>query len=826
MKTWFNKNAIHFAIIGFFIALCFVYFPSAWQGKVLQQSDVLQAQAGQREILDIKERDGDMPLWTNSMFGGMPSYQVLIDLPSNVGTYIMRAFKGIFPHPIDVVLLYLLGAYLLFYTMRVKPWLAAIGAIAFAFTSYNFIYIEAGHSSKAYAIAFLAPILAGILLTYRGKYLLGGVILAFAVALEVRVNHIQIPYYMFIALIVLTIMEAVHAFKNKTLPAFGKALGVQALTLVLAIAVNASLLWPTYEYSKESIRGKSNIALSENSSNSGDGVSRTYAYEWSQGIGESLTFLIPNAYGGGSYPTLDGDSEVAKLMMSKGISAQEAQSFVQRLPTYWGDKPFTSGPWYFGAAVMFLFVLGAFIVKSRLKWWLLGTSLLLLLLSFGRHFPLVSDLFFNYFPMYNKFRAVESILVIVTLLVPVLAVLAIQEVMDYKGDSKKLEKTLLYVFAGVGGICLLVGIMPTLLLPFKGQEYAMLTQQLTQVFQNQGFANEVGAALVKDRASLASTDAFRSLLFVALAFGAIWLMIKGTFKPVAAVIVLGLIILIDMWGVNKRYLNDSNFVDADQLKRAFFQEREVNQIIRLDNKDHYRVMDLTTNTFSDARPSYFHNSIGGYHAAKLMRFQEVVEKQLSTAINEDVLDMLNTRYVIIREGQQGERVQRRSTAAGNAWFVEKVTLVDNNEQEMQAISSFDPLKEAFVHKDFESKLNANRLGTPANASIQLTSYRPDRLVYSYSTPNDAFAVFSEVWYDKGWKAYVDGEEVPIIRANYLLRGLQLPGGNHEVIFSFEPKSYHLGETISLIASIILMAGLGFVLFQGYQKQRKQPKTKA
>ena len=819
MKTWFTKNAIHFAIIGFFIALCFIYFPAAWQGKILQQSDVLQAMAGQKEILDVKERDGDLPLWTNSMFGGMPTYQVLIDLPSNVGTYIMRGFKSLFPHPIDVVLLYMLGAYLLFHVLRVRPWLAALGAIAFAFTSYNFIYIEAGHSSKAYAIAFLAPILAGILLTYRGKYLVGGVILAFAVALEIRVNHIQIPFYMFIGLIVLTITELVHAFRTGQLPNFGKAIGVQVVTLILAVAVNASLLWPTYEYSKESIRGKSNIALSENSSNSGDGVSKQYAYEWSQGIGESLTFLIPNAYGGGS-PMLDGDSEVAKLFISKGASPQEAAGFAARLPTYWGEKPFTSGPWYFGAAVMFLFVLGAFIVKDRLKWWLLGTTLLMLLLSFGRHFPLLSDLFFDYFPMYNKFRAVESILVIVTLLVPILAVLAIKELLEYTGDPKKLQKTTLYVFAGVGGLCLLIGVVPSLFLAFKGQEFTALNQQLVQVLQSQPFANEVGAALLKDRASLASADAFRSLLFVALAFGAVWLLIKGTFKPVMGILVIGFVILIDLWGVNKRYLNDDRFVEKSQLEQSFFQAREVNKVIMLDKDPNYRVLDLTTNPFSDARPSYFHNSIGGYHAAKLMRFQEVLEKQLSSAINEDVLDMLNTRYVIVNEGQSGERIQRRSSAAGNAWFVEKVTIVKNNEEEMQAISSFDPAKEAFVHEEFIQHLDEKRLGQPVNASIDLTTYRPDHLVYSYSSPNDALAVFSEVWYDKGWKAYVDGKEVPILRANYLLRALQLPGGNHEVVFKFEPKSYHTGELISLIASILLVIGLGYVVFMEYRKNKK------
>jgi len=815
MKTWFNNNSIHLAIIGLFIVICFIYFPSAWQGKELYQHDVLQAKAGQKEILDIKERDGDLPLWTNSMFGGMPTYQVLIDLPSNVGTYIMRGFKSLFPHPIDVVILYLLGAYLLFNVLRVRPWLAAVGAIAFAFTSYNFIYLEAGHSSKAYAIAFLAPILAGVLLTFRGKYLLGGVILAFAIALEIRVNHVQVPYYMFIGLLLLVAMELYHAFRNKTLPDFGKAIGVQVITLLLAVAVNASLLWPTYEYTQETIRGKSNLTGQTSSSNQDEGVGKEYAYQWSQGLGETMTFLIPNAYGGGMSTAVNEDGNLVKLLQSKGATKEQAMAGARGLPTYWGEKPFTSGPWYFGAGVVFLFVLGLFIVKGRLKWWLAGASLLFILLAFGRHFPLVSDIFFNYFPLYNKFRAVESTLIIVSLLVPILAVLAVNELLNGAAHIKNLEKKLLWVFAGLGGLSLLVALGPELFLSLKTSSHSQMLEALNQQIGDRQFAQDIANALVKDRAALARADAFRSLLILALTFGLIWLMVKGKLKAQSGIILLGLVIMADLWTVNKRYLNEERFIEPLQLAREFNTLRQVDELILMDKHPNYRVFDLTTNPFQDARTSYYHKSIGGYHAAKLMRYQELIERQLTSAFNEDVLDMLNTRYVIVTSGQgENQRIQRRETAAGNAWFVERATFVKDNNEEMNSLNSFDPLKEAFVHESFKASLDTARLGGVQNASISLTSYRPDHLIYEYSSPNDALAVFSEIWYDKGWKAYVDGKEVPIIRANYVLRALQLPGGNHQVEFKFEPRSYHLGETISLIASIILVLGAAFVVWRG------------
>ncbi len=817
MKSWFNRNATHLAIVGLFIAIAFLYFPQAFQGKVLYQNDVLQAQAGQKEILDIKERDGDLPLWTNSMFGGMPSYQVLVELPSNIGTYIMQGFKGIFPHPIDVLLLYLLGAYLLFNVLRVKPWLAAVGAVAFAFTSYNFIYIEAGHANKTYALAFMAPIIAGVLLALRGRYLAGAVVLALALALQLRVNHVQVTYYLFLALLVLVLIELYHAIKEKRILPFGKALLAMGGAVVLALAVNASLLWPTYEYSKETIRGPSNL-VSTSAERTDEGLSKEYAYGWSQGIGETITFLIPNAYGGGSSPVLDPESNMAQVFVNRGASPEQAVDMLRglRMPTYWGDKAFTSGPWYFGAIVVFFFILGLVLVNGRIKWWLAGATFLLILLSFGRHFPLVSDLFFDYFPMYNKFRAVESILMVVMLLVPVLAVLGVHEIINNRANIKNLDKKLLYTLYGVGGFLLLVAIVPGLFLSFKTQDHQQIAQALGQQAQDPAFGADLMGALVDDRADMARMDAMRSLVFILIGFAAVWFLIKGKLRAQTAVIVLGLAILVDLWTVDKRYLNKDNFIDKLQLSRQFVAEREVDQLIRMDKDPNYRVLDLTTNPFMDARTSYFHKSLGGYHAAKLMRYQELIERQLAGgAINEDVLDMLNTRYLITTDAGQdagNQRIARRNTAAGNAWFVERVTFVESNEQEMEALNSFDASRDAFVHTEFKDVLNEQRLGTAATGSIELVSYRPDHLVYDYSAPNDALAVFSEVWYDKGWKAYVDGQELPIIRANYLLRALQLPGGNHQVEFKFEPRSYHTGETISLIASIILLLGLGAVIW--------------
>jgi hypothetical protein len=827
MNNWFKSNGVHLAIIGIFISLCFVYFSPALQGKALYQSDVLMAQGMQKEIMDVRAKDGKGPLWTNSMFGGMPAFQIWVQYPNNVTTYVISFFKTVFPNPIDTVLLYLLGAYLLFCVLRMNPWLAAAGAIAFAFSSYNFQIIDAGHSNKAMAIAFFPPILAGIIMTFRRQYLLGAVLTALFLAIEIRTNHIQMTYYLFIALLIYVGIELYHAVKTKTTQDFLKSFGYLAAAALLAIAVNAGMLWTTYEYGAETIRGKSNLKTEKSEPN--NGLDREYAYQWSQGLGESLTFLVPNAYGGASGSgNLDENSEVAKALSTKGIPAEQLMPAMQQLSqiglsTYWGDKQFTSGPWYFGASICFLFVLGLFIVKNRIKWWILSASLLCLLLSFGRHLPFLSDLFFDYFPLYNKFRAVESILVITAFLIPVLAILAVKEVAFHTEDPKKLNKSLLNSLYITGGLLIILIAVPTVLLDFKTQNHNAFIEQLTQVTNgDRAFADSIAKALVDDRISLARMDALRSLFFVLIGAGLIWALIRKKMNPQVTFIILAGVILTDMWNIDRRYLNNEKFVEKNILAQQF-KTRDVDQIIQRDGSI-YRVLDLASgNPFSNSIPSYFHKSIGGYHAAKLKRYQEVLDKQFNGAINEDVLDMLNTKYLITSD-QNGEKetMVNRSTAAGNAWFVQDVEYVKSADEEMLAISSFDPKKVMVVHEEFKPLIDIKKVGYDGNAFIRLTNYHPDHMTYEYSSGRDVLAVFSEIWYEKGWNAYLDGEKIPYFRADYLLRAAQLPGGNHKLEFKFEPTSYYTGEMISLIASILLILGLAYAIYTEMKSKNPEP----
>ncbi|MXV51668.1 YfhO family protein [Pedobacter sp. HMF7647] len=817
MNNWFKRNGIHLAIIGIFIVLCGIYFTPALQGKSLMQSDVLQAQAGQKEIMDFKAKDGKAPLWTNSMFGGMPAYQVWAQYPKNVITHVIAFLTTVLPNPIYLIFLFLLGGYLLFCVLRMNPWLAAAGAIAYTFSSYNFILIEAGHANQALAMAFFAPILAGILLTFRGKYLLGAAITALFLALEVRANHIQMTYYLFIALIILVGIELYHAIRAKSTSGFLKSVGFLAAAVIVAVGVNAGSLWTTYEYGQESIRGKSN--LTSDKAEPQTGLDKEYAYQWSQGVGENITFLVPNAYGGSSgSQALDENSAVAKIVQEKGVPADQAASFAKQMPTYWGDKPFTSGPYYFGASICFLFILGLFIVKDRLKWWILGATILSLFLSFGKNLPVISDLFFNYFPLYNKFRAVESNLSIAGFLFPILAVLAVKEIAFHKLDPKQLQKKLLYSLYITGGILLLLIAIPGLFMSFRSaNDDSFVQNQLVQVVGDKGFADSIMNALVKDRESLARTDAFRSLIFVLVAAGLLWAMLKQKLKPELTFILLAVAVLVDMWGVDRRYLNNANFTEKQSLEQLIPQ-REVDQLILRDPALDYRVLDLTSGSpFQDAKTSYYHKSLGGYHAAKLKRYQEVLDKQFSNSINEDVLDMLNTKYLITADNK-GQRIQNRSTACGNAWFVKNVKFVKNADEEMTAISSFDPHNEAVVDEKFKSLIDDKKTAFAATDQIKLVSYQPDDLKYEYSAGHDVLAVFAEIWYDKGWNAYVDGEKLPHFRANYILRAAELPGGNHKLEFKFEPASYYTGETISLISSIILIAGLASAIWFSVKKK--------
>ena len=823
MNNWFKRNSVHLIIVAILIAISYAYFFSPLiQGKVLFQEDVAQAQGMQREINTVKAATGRGPLWTNQMFGGMPSYQIWAAFPSNIASHVIDILKVIFPNPVDTVLLYLLGAYFLFSVLKLKPWLAAAGAIAFAFSSYNFIYISAGHSNQAYAIAFFCPIIAGIILTLRGKYLLGGALTAFFLSMEIRSNHIQMTYYLLLTVFILLGFELYYAIKNKQTTPFFKSVSFLLGAILLAVAVNAGTLWTTYEYSQYTIRGKANLT-SKGNDGPNHGLAKDYAYTWSQSVGECLTFLIPNAYGGGSSSVVDADSKTVKLLTDSGVDAEQARGFASQ-QLYYGNKPSTFGPWYFGAAVCFLFILGLLIVENHIRWWLLSAVLLSMFLSFGKNLPFISDFFFNYVPMYNKFRAVESTLVIAALCFPILALLAINEVIT-NTDKAFIYKRAKIAFYITGGLLLIMIAIPDVILSFKSDEHLALVNNLTQIFKgNVSMANQVAAAIVDDRISFERSDAIRSLIFVLLTAGLIWLIIKQKITANIAALALAAIVLVDMWGVDKRYLTDSKFVEKSADLGQQYTPREVDQFIMKDPDPNFRVMDLSLQLpFQESTSSYFYKTVGGFHSARLRRFDELIQNQFTKSVNHDVLDMLNTKYIITADPKTGNAaMQANQTACGNAWFVKSIKYAENADQEMQAISSFSPKDEAIIDKQYKSLIDEKSLGNVPSATIKLVSYKPEHLIYESGSTASQIAVFSEIYYDKGWKMLIDGVEKPYFRADYLLRAAQIPVGNHKIEFIFHPTSYYAGENISLAGSILLVLALGGAI---YTETKKKPAVK-
>jgi hypothetical protein len=815
MNNWFKRNGIHFAIIGIFFAICLFYLSPSFQGKTFGQNDVTRAESTQKEIMDYRAKDTTI-LWTNQLLGGMPTFQLWASYPANITTHIVNSIKVVLPDPVAVLLILLIGAYFLFNVLKITPWLAAAGAVAVAFSSYNIIYLVAGHTNQAFAIAYFAPIVAGILLTLRGEYLKGSSITALFLALEIRSNHVQMTYYLLLALIILVCFELYNAVKTKATPAFFKSIAYIAGAALLAIAVNASLLWSTYDYGKDTIRGQSN--LTQHTTEVSNGLSKDYAYEYSEGVGESLTILVPNVYGGGGLTPLIDDSHITKALTDNKVDPNQASQLAQQLSSfyYWGDKTFTEGPWYFGAAVCFLFMFGLMIVKDRVKWWLLGTVILALLLSFGRNFTIVSDLFFNYFPLYNKFRAVESILVLASLCFPVLAFLAVKEAINTKDKAPLIKKLFLSLYI-VGGLTLIIAIVPGLFFSFKSPQSQV--DILSQYFRGDtNLVNSISSALVQDRQSLAQSDAFRSLIFILVAFGVLWAFLKQKINANILSLAFLLITLVDLWQVDKRYLNDNSFSDAKASVTP--QPRDIDQFIMRDKDPDFRVLDLTKNLLQDGVSPFFYKSIGGYTAARLKRYQELIENQLSKSINHNVLDMLNTKYIITQDQKtQQVGMQRNNTACGNAWFVKSVKVAKNADEEMQAISSFDPKNVVIIDKQYNSLIDPKQLVIDTNATIALTHYNPDHMVYQSGSTTSQIAVFSEIYYDKGWKMLIDGKEQPYFRADYLLRAAVIPVGNHKIEFIFHPASYYAGEDISLGASILLVLALGGAGYSEYKKNK-------
>ena len=814
----FQRTLPHLLAIAAFLIIVFVYFSPVLDGKALEQGDILQAKGAAHEANLHREKTGAYPLWTNSMFGGMPTYLIAADYPNSWTTKAGRFFANLLPEPANYVFLYLVGFYILLVAIGVDAWVAVMGAIGYAFCSYNFINIEAGHASKVIAMGYLPPILGGVILAYRGRYWLGGALAGLFVGLQLFGNHVQITFYMFLAIGIYAAIEFGAAIRHKRLKPFFLASAVLLLGVVLAVGSHASRLLTTQEYSKESIRGKSELTPRQATGNdkqaNTNGLNYEYAFQYSYGLAETFTLLIPNFNGGGSMARgLGKNSETYRAVMAQGATDVQARQFAEQVSPalYWGDLPIAGGPAYAGAVVVFLFVLGMFIIKSRIRWWLLASVALMVMLAWGRNFFL-NDLLFNYVPLFDKFRAVTMTLTVVQVFLALGASLAVHELVNAKFTWDTFKKPLLWSFGLTAGLALVFAVLGGVFFDFKN------------TLTDARLPDWAVGPLRDDRAALLRGDAFRSFLFIAAAAGLLLAYLFKKFNGTVLALLLALTVLADMFAVDKRYLNDANFtVSRREQQRAYIQPTPVNEQI-LQDTTQYRVFNYASGITSDAITSYFHHSVGGYHGAKMRRYQDVLDSLLSKG-KIKVLNMLNTKYLIVPDQQtQQPVVQRNPEALGNAWFVAGYKIVPNADAELQALDTLEPRTTAVVDARFAAQLAGLAITPDSTASIRLTGYQPEKLTYATNARSPQLAVFSEIYYANRdyWQADIDGKPVPHLRANYILRGMVVPAGSHTVTFRFIGNTYRQGEQIALVCSVLLLAFVGGAAFMDTRKRRENP----
>jgi hypothetical protein len=810
MKDFNFKSILpHLLVVLVFMVLTIVYFNPLLSGKAINQGDVERFKGMSKEIVDYRETYHKEPLWTNGMFSGMPAYQISVLYPSNwVRPLIKLTAMGI-PHPACIIFLCMLGFYFLLLTFKVDRLLAAAGAVGFALSSYFVILIEAGHNPKGYAIAYMAPVVMGIMMAYRGRMWLGSAIAGIALSLELASNHLQITYYLAMLSGVIVIGELVNSLVTKQLGNFVKSSGMLLVAALLAVLPNITNLLVTEEYGKFTIRGASE--LSDEKQNKTSGLDRDYATQWSYGIAETFTLMIPNFKGGESQAIGDNQKALAD------VNPEMRQYVGQSTDQYWGDQPFTSGPVYIGALICFLFVLGMLILKDNLKWYLLTATILAIMLSWGKNLMGLTNFFMDYLPGYNKFRAVSMTLVIAEFTMPLIAILGVREVVLNPNILKEKRNSFYIALAATAGLCLLFYIMPTTFQDFyKDGEYENVSAQIKKSGAAAEQIQQFMSGMETARISIFKADAMRSFLFIVLGAGLLFIYSLKAFNKNYLYAGLGLLILIDLWAVDKRYLNDKNYVSKSSMETPYMPSPADEQILK-DPDPHYRVMNVSLSPFQDATTSYFHKSIGGYHGAKLRRYQDLYERQISKN-NMQVLSMLNAKYFIVQNQQSGELLaQRNPSAMGNAWFVKELKWVANPDSELNALTNFNPALTAVVDKKWEKDLPSGAFQFDSTATIKLKSYKADELVYEAQAATAQMTVFSEIYYPKGWNAYVDGKLTPHLGVNYVLRAMVLPAGKHEVVFKFEPEAYYKGEKIAMAGSILLFL---FVIGGVFMQMRK------
>jgi len=794
----FKKFIPYIAALASFVVITLIFFsPMLTEDKVIYQGDIMQWEGMSKEAIKFRETKHEEALWTNSMFGGMPTFQISTDYKGNLVQYLDKIFSLGFPEYSAYIFIACISFYILLLVLGVNSWIAMVGGIAFALSSYNLIILEAGHNTKMHAIALSPLVFAGAIKVWQRKYLLGAALSAAGFSLLIYANHVQIAYYAFISLLIFGLAQLVYTIiKEKDWKHFVIASLILVVSGLIGVASNASVLWSTYEYGNSTIRGKSELTTNKQSNG---GLDRDYAYKWSLGKMEVFTLFIADFYGGSSNERAAEGSKTREVLLANG-----GQQYVNSAPYYWGAQPFTSGPVYIGAILCFLFVLGLIIIDGPLKWWLGIATLLSVLLSFGHNLQWFSDLFFDYFPGYNKFRTVTMILVIAQVTIPLAGFYALSKVFSDNLDKEKLKNSIFIATGLTAGLCLIIALLGPSLFSFAGEG-------------DKSYPEWLVGALKEDRASLMRSDAFRSFLLIGATAAAIWGFVQNKVSRNIAMAGVSLLILFDMVGVGKRYVNDEIFVERSQTQSRFQLTAADAEILK-DTDPNYRVFNTTVNSFNDASTSYNHKSIGGYHAAKLRRYQELIEEHIQKG-NMNVLNMLNTKYFIV-QGQGGEpTAQFNPNACGNAWFADEYKLVANADEELKSVGDFNPLQTAIVDKRFEANIKGIQIGTDSLSNIRLLSYEPNTLVYESNSAAQKLAVFSEIFYQPGWSATIDGKDAEIIRVNYVLRALSVPAGQHKIEFKFQPTSYAIGEKIAMASSLIILLLLGFALFFELKQQR-------
>ena len=828
LKLNFQKLLPHIVAVASFIIISLIYCKPALDGKVLQQSDIVHWKGMSKDIQDYKEtHNGVAPLWTVNMFSGMPGFQIATN-NNNVISYVAsEAFSLFIPKPFRFFILACLGFYFLALVLRVNPWIAMTGAVAYAYSTYDPVIISVGHDTKMLSIAYLPAALGGLIMIFNGRYWLGTAFLALFSSILVYQNHFQIVYYFGLMVLFMTVAHIIQWLREKNTKHMITALGFALIGGFVGIATNAMMLFTTYDYSKATIRGgQASLNLNDSSSTTNTtkgGLDTSYAFLYgSYGKAETMTMLIPDIYGGSPRP-LGEDSKLVELMQEKGYPGDFANQLYGSFPAYWGDQPGHAGPVYLGALICFLFIFAMVYVKSDHKWWLFAITILAIMMSWGKNLAGFNTFLFNNLPLYNKFRAPAMILIIPQLSFSFLAVLGLQQA--FFGDDKK--EHLLKKLKQAGMIT--AGIFAIALMLYFSFDYTSdrdkyIQQQLSQMMTNDpGAAREIINAVADDRKSLFASDLMRSLFFVTAGFLLIFLYARNKLKAQHAVIAFLILTAVDILPVGKRYLTNDNFLEVEE-NDAVFNPTPADQQILQDKEPNFRVFNLTQDVFNDAITSYHHRSIGGYHAAKLSLYQDLIANQLAKQpMNMQVVNMLNTKYVIVPDSAGRPMAQMNPDALGSAWLVNRIRFVPNAAMEMKALNDFNAAEEAVVQESFKSSIP--KMPVPdSTATVKLDKNENDVVNYSFNASTDQFVVFSEVYYDRGWKAFIDGKEAPIVKTNYVLRGLYVPAGSHKIEFRFEPESYTMGSRITSISQIILVAVFLIALFMEFRRRKPAPEA--